>query len=46
MDISEEKMFSFFYKFSLGHILERTRTRDPDLEENGQKKKGERNNES
>jgi len=35
-----------FYKFTSGHISERTRTRDPDLEENGQKKKGERNNES
>tara|TARA_B100001109_G_C18465450_1_gene290890 strand:+ start:356 stop:499 length:144 start_codon:yes stop_codon:yes gene_type:complete len=31
-----------FGKFWLGHISERTGPRDPDQEENGQKKKGER----
>ena len=31
---------------SLSYFLEKTGPRDPDLEEDGQKEKGERNNES
>ena len=33
-----------FVKFSLGHISERIGPRDPNQEENGQKKKGEKVN--
>jgi hypothetical protein len=42
-----KKFFSYinnFAKFYLGHISERIGPRDPDQEENGQKKKGEKAN--